>query len=291
MTRPLRGVLLAVLLTNLVGLAADSRKSPLATLTEVHGKAEVLRGQNWEQVYPLQPLYAGDTLRVDPGGRATIMYLGASLETIGEAESPYAVTEKKAKSGQRSNVTKKIGIIMQRLVQGEEERTSVLTTRGPAYPGTEKLQVLQPDETSVLFGSGSVMLQWMGGQPPYHLIVFGLDKQGQETTVLENDARDTALSIPFSALVEDRYYRWQVTSGEQQRSGTFHVLSRAATASVQAELSGLLQRIPGENGVTQYLVEYGYLLDHALVYDANKILTEAKEKFPENGTFKNLSIY
>lgn len=282
--------ILAVLLAFLTSLAADGKKNPLATLTEVTGKVEIMRGQTWERLYPLQPLFPGDAIRVGPGGQAILMYLGASSETIGEPQSPYIVTEKKAKSGQRNNINKKIGMIVQKLIQGEEERTSVLTTRSMPNKA-ERLRVLHPDGTSVLFRPDLVKLQWLGGRPPYHLAVFGLGKQGQETKVLENDANDASLDIPLGSLLEDTYYRWQVTSGEQQSSGTFHVLSRAATESIQAELAGIVQRIPGGNSATQYLIKYGYMLDHALLYDANKVLIEARERFPENETFRKLSIY
>ncbi len=281
----------ALLLMLLIPLAAaPPKKNPLATLTEVTGTVEIQRGQVWERLYPLQPLFPGDTIRVGQGSHAILMYFGASSESIEEPQSPYVVTEKKAKSGQRNNVNKKIGLIVQKLIRGEEERTSVLTTRSMLYK-TERLRVLRPDGTSVLFLSDFIKLRWLGGLPPYHLTILSLGKQGRETTVLEKDVKDMSLDIPLSLLPEDTYFRWQVTSGEQQGSGTFHVLSRTASESIDAELSEIMQQIPERNAATRYLVKYGYMIDHALLYDANKVLMEAKERFPEDETFKKLSIY
>ena len=279
-----------MLFTLLTALFAGDQKSPLATLTEVIGKVEILRGQSWEPLYPLQPLYQGDTLRVGKGDQATLMYLGSSSEMITELQSPYVVTEKRAKGGQKNNINKKIGLIVQRLIRKEEERSSVLTTRSFPYK-TESLRVLQPDDTAILFPLEPVSLRWLGGQPPYHLQVSSLDKNWKEIKVLENDAKEARFDIPPDILAENIDYRWRVISGEQRCSGTFHVMSKAATQSIRSELSGILGQIPGKNSVTHYLIKYGYLLNRALVYDSDKVLTEAKEGFPQNDTFRKLAIY
>ena len=280
----------AMLLTLLTLLVAGDQKSPLATLTEVRGKVEILRAQSWEPVYPLQPLYQGDTLRVGKGDQATLMYLGSSSEMITELQSPYVVTEKKAKGGQKNNINKKIGLIVQRLLRKEEERSSVLTTRSFPYKA-ESLRVLQPDDTAILFPLEPVSLRWLGGQPPYHLQVSSLDKNWKETKVFENDAMEARFGIRPDMLAENTDYRWRVVSGDQRCSGTFHVMGKAATQSIRSELSGILGQIPGENSVTRYLIKYGYLLNRALVYDSDKVLTEAREEFPQNDTFKKLAVY
>jgi hypothetical protein len=123
------------------------------------------------------------------------------------------------------------------------------------------------------------------------LQVSSLDKNWKEIKVLENDAKEARFDIPPDILAENIDYRWRVISGEQRCSGTFHVMSKAATQSIRSELSGILGQIPGENSVTHYLIKYGYLLNRALVYDSDKVLTEAKEEFPQNDTFRKLAIY
>jgi hypothetical protein len=261
----------------------EEKEAPAATLTEVEGKAEMMKGQDWVELLPLQPLYPGDIIRIGEGGKAVLSYLGFSAETITEANSPYTIREPKIGASRGKKAISKLVSIFRGLIRKSEERSVALVTRAKGG-----INVIQPDNTPVLYPEGAIIFQWEDDRPPYSLHIYQkVDGQGRKA-VYEKQVEESLASVPAEIFLEGTTYNWVNFSDSKQGGGAFQILSKAETRSLRGELSELLQEIPEGNRITRYLVEYGFLTEKGLFYDAYRALHKARAEFPENETFPKL---
>jgi hypothetical protein len=276
------------LLLPLLSVYSENTSSPVATLTEVVGKVEIKKGQNWEQLYPLQPLNPGDVIRISAGGKAVLMYLGASTEILTESQSPYFIKEKQYEKNRKKKVSEKINVIVQSLMNKKEERSMTLATRSYSIQ-PKKLEGAQPDMISLLYQEDFISLRWQGEPAQYHVNVYVGNKYGGGKSIYENEVNENKISIPINFFPENTDCYWTVFSATHQGGGEFHILSKTETRSILSEISKILREISEENSITHYLIKYGFFLNKGLYYDADKILLEARTKYPENETFRKLA--
>lgn len=270
------------IIAGLSGLAEETA-TPAATITEVVGKAEIMRGQDWVELLPLQPLYPGDVIRIGAGGRAVLNYLGLRTETITEATSAYTIKEQKIAESRGQKAVSKLKKIFQGLIRKDEERTVALVTRAKSA-----IKIIQPDNTPVLYPEDSIIFQWEDDRPPYSLHIYQKEAGRGLKEVYEKQIQESMMSVPAEIFQEGMTYNWVNFSDSKQGGGKFQVLSKAETSSLREELSEVIKEIPEGNRITRCLVEYGFLHEKGLFYDAYRTVQTARAKFPENETFPKL---
>ncbi len=270
------------IIAGLFGLAEETR-APAATLTEVAGKAEIMRGHDWADLLPLQPLYPGDVIRIGAGGKAVLNYLGLRTESISEATSPYTIQEPKIAESRGKKAVSKLKKIFQGLIRKDEERTVALVTRAKSA-----VKIIQPDNTPVLYPEGGLIFQWEEDRPPYSLHIYQKADGTERKSVYEKQIQESQARVPAEIFREGMIYNWVIFSDSNQGGGKFQVLSKAETNSLRGELAEVIKEIPEGNRITRFLVEYGYLLDKGLFYDAYRTVQTARAQFPENETFPKL---
>lgn len=83
----LRTLLLASLAALLLGAAAPSAPTQIATVAAVRGTVEVQRGEKgeWQPTFAGNPLFAGERVRSDAGGGATLVFSDDCVIVLGPA--------------------------------------------------------------------------------------------------------------------------------------------------------------------------------------------------------------
>jgi hypothetical protein len=271
-------------------LLPKEEPTPVATVTEIEGKAEIKRDLVWEQLFPLQALYSGDTIRISKGGKAVLIYLGALTEIITELHSPYVIKDKQVGDTQTHKAKNKLNNIIRRLMHREEERSLSLSTRALSSQ-LKEIKIIRPNSTSILYSKDSIQFRWQGDRPPYHISIYKTNDRGERKIIFEKEVEENMASVPAKYFVENAIYHWVIFSDTHQGGGTFHLLNKLDTKSILKKLSEILKVIPEQNSVTRYLIRYEFLVEKGFLYDASRTLDEARQRHPDNETFKKLGNY
>jgi hypothetical protein len=276
--------ILIVFMLNDLTLCFEERAA-VATLTEIEGQVEIRKNDAWETLFPLQPLYPGDVIRVSRRGKAVLMYLGASMETITEVNSPCIIKQKEIGQSRMHKGLQKLKEIMTGLVQRDEKKTALLVSRQIR----DRLKILQPPKDSfVLFPKDYIDFKWELAKPPFIIRIFRETDDNEREKVFEKELNDIELRVPGEIFHENTTYSWIVFTEHREEIGWMHFLKREESQAILSEFSELLAQIPEENQVTRYLANYGFYVDKGLYYDAHSLYSQIQQKYPENQTFKRI---
>ncbi|MGD2091019.1 MAG: DUF928 domain-containing protein [Candidatus Aminicenantes bacterium] len=280
-----------------VGHSPGKRNQVIATITEIQGKAEIKKEENWQDLHPLEPLYDGDFIRIK--GKAVLMYLGISTEVIGVTNSPYIVRKRKFAEGRFKKVLKKVKRNLSGLIMPQYKyKIKTLGVRS----GSEKIKIIMPpNKTSILFPKNFIRFKWIYVKEPYDessgTVYFRIHqrlKKKKTKTVyeqlIENIEGNNSLMVPGSVFREGATYQW---SFNRQKLGTFYILGKKKGNSILSETSHLLKemkvpQLEEPYGSTFFLIQYSLFIEKGLHYDAIKNLYKLHKENPANETLTKI---
>ncbi len=257
----------------------------IATVTEFEGTVEIRKGGKWEILNPLQPLFHGDVIRVSTGGKAVLMYLGASVKTITHKESPYTLKNIKIGQSQTQKAANKIKNVIFGIFQKEKPRTTRLNVRDIK----DRIKIIQPAKnTLILYPKEYIRFKWEPARPPYGVQIYMELDNGDRRKVYEKELHETNLKLPGTLFKKSKTYSWIVFSEWREETGMFQLMNQADSKNFLSELSDIMARIPKENQITRFVVQYGMYIDKGLFYDAQQLYTKIQNMYPKNETIKKL---
>lgn len=257
----------------------------IAVVTELEGTVEIKRVGKWEILNPLQPLFPGDVIRLSTGGKAVLMYLGASVKTITDKESPYTLKKTKVGRSQTQKAVKKLKNIILGIVRKEKTRTTRLYVRDIK----DRIKIIQPaKKTLILFPVDYIIFKWEPARPPYGVQIYMELDNGERRKVYEKELHETNLKLPGALFRESKTYSWIVFSEWREETGMFQLMNQADSKKYLSELSDTLDRIPKVNQISRFVIQYGIYIDKGLFYDAQHLYSEIQKKYPKNETIKKL---
>jgi hypothetical protein len=257
----------------------------IATVTEFEGTVEIKKGGGGETLNPLQHVFHGDVIRVSTGGKAVLMYLGASVKTITHKESPYTLKNIKMGHSQTQKAVKKLKNVILGIVQKGKSRTTRLNVRNIK----DRIKIIQPAKsTLILSPKDYIHFKWEPARPPYRVQIYMELGNGDQRKVYEKELHKTNLKLPGTLFKESKTYSWIVFSEWREETGMFQLMSQADSKNFLSELSDIMARIPKENQITRFVIQYGMYIDKGLFYDAQQLYAKIHNKYPKNKTIKKL---
>jgi hypothetical protein len=275
------GVLIIMIISCLF---AKEKGAPAATITEIEGMVEIQRAHGWERLAPLLPLFAGDSIRVSRPGKAVLLYLGGSPESVTETDSPYTIKKMSLGKSKGEKAAQKLAGLFKGLFGQEMGKKVNLVVRGTI----DAVKIVQPDDTAILFPEKAIVLQWRGQQPPYTVSVFQGEIEKENKCVFKIGTNDTSLEVPVETFKENAPYSWIVSTPSEQWDGRFTLKSKAETGFLLQELAEILDEIPEIYPLTRAVVQGQFFIDHGLFYDAYQLINKSLAAFPESEALQRL---
>lgn len=258
------------------------KKSPAATITEIQGTIEVERGEGWEPVAPLFPLFEGDKIRVNKEGKAVVMYLGGSPILLTEAISPYTINILSPGKSKKEKTGEKIAGLLNKILGKESKKSVDLVVRGDI----DCSKTIQPNDSTILFPNEHIEFCWPSQQPPYSIKIFKGDLKSETECIYNESINDISHRVPIEIFEENSVYSWTLSSPLDDWDGSFTLKNKNDSVIILKEIDDILNEIPKDFILTRMILKSQFLIDYKLYYDANRIICESLSLYPDNEVLK-----
>jgi|GEM_PF-5440007 len=198
---------------------------PVASIVDIKSassEAAVIYGGDTQRVATvLGLLNSGERLRVvEPGATVYVQYFdGSTVEVSYDTEH---LAEHRAKSpALLQNIQSVVG---DKLAADSGQRTKYLVTRGQLEPLRFATHDLTCGTAQVSEGDRSLLIRWVGGRPPFRVV---LREEGGGSIVESQSEIDAALMPPARLESERRYELLVIDSSGESVSGTFRAVAYA----------------------------------------------------------------